>query len=162
MKQWLKRITGLEEIEQSVKRLEELKKQELAAIAAAKELRKKEEELADLAAQQAKKQKELAKLSPKKRATKDNEPYIDIVKVDLDAENPSYGSFELDWNEHFVKKLRDLGYPGESDEVVVDLWFQSVCRNILMETYEQEAANRSDNIRYISRRDLGDGKTEVR
>ena len=54
-----------------------------------------------------------------------------------------------------------MGYPGETDEIVVDLWFQSVCRNILMETWEQEVANR-DNVRYISRRDLGDGKTEVR
>jgi hypothetical protein len=66
----------------------------------------------------------------------------------------------MDWNDHFIKKLRSMGYPGESDEVVVDLWFQSVCRNILTETWEQEVANR-DNVRYISRRDLGNGKTEV-
>ena len=101
------------------------------------------------------------KLTVKEQATKNGEPYIDILKVDIDIENPSYGSFEMDWNDHFVKKLRSMGYPGETDEVVVDLWFQSVCRNILTETWEQEVANR-DNIRYISRRDLGDGKTEVR
>ena len=100
------------------------------------------------------------KLSPKERATKNNEPFIDIVTVEIDSENPSFGSFELDWNDHFVKKLRSMGYPGETDEVVVDLWFQSVCRNILMETYEQDAGTR-DNIRYINRKDLGDGKTEV-
>lgn len=99
-------------------------------------------------------------LSPKERATKNGEPYIDILKVNLDNENPSYGSFEMDWNELFVNKLRSMGYPGETDEIVVDLWFQSVCRNILMETWEQDVANR-DNIRYINRRDLGDGKTEV-
>lgn len=100
------------------------------------------------------------KLTPKEQATKNGESYIDIVTVEIDNENPSYGSFELDWNEHFVEKLRSMGYPGDSDETVVDLWFQSVCRNILMETYEQEAANR-DNVRYINRKDLGDGKTEV-
>jgi hypothetical protein len=161
MKKWLKRITGLEKIETAIliaereriakeEEVNRLHKEQVAAVAKA-----------ELAVKQAKKQQELAKLSPKKRATKDNEPYVDIVKVELDADNPSYGSFELDWNEHFVKKLRDLGYPGDSDEVVVDLWFQSVCRNILMETYEQDAANRGDNIRYINRRDLGDGKTEV-
>ena len=100
------------------------------------------------------------KLTPKEQATKNGESYIDIVTVEIDNDNPSYGSFELDWNEHFVEKLRSMGYPGDSDEVVVDLWFQSVCRNILMETYEQEAANR-DNVRYINRKDLGDGKTEV-
>lgn len=106
------------------------------------------------------KKSETKKLSAKEQATKNNEPYIDILKVDLDIENPSYGSFEMDWNEHFVNKLRSMGYPGETDEIVVDLWFQSVCRNILMETWEQDVANR-DNIRYINRRDLGDGKTEV-
>ena len=100
------------------------------------------------------------KLTPKERATKAGEPYIDILTVEIDADNPSYGSFELDWNDHFVSKLRNMGYPGDTDEVVVDLWFQSVCRNILTETWEQEIANR-DNIRYINRKDLGDGKTEV-
>lgn len=101
-----------------------------------------------------------AKLTPKEQATKDGEPYIDILTVDIDSENPSYGSFELDWNEHFVKKLRGMGYPGADDETVVDLWFQSVCRNILMETYEQDAAT-TDNVRYINRKDIGNGKTEV-
>lgn len=100
------------------------------------------------------------KLSAKEQATKNNEPYIEIIKVEIDNDNPSYGSFEMDWNEQFVTKLRSMGYPGDKDEVVVDLWFQSVCRNILMETYEQEAANR-DNIRYINRKDIGGGKTEV-
>jgi hypothetical protein len=147
MKQWIKRITGISAIEDEVLALKKQREQEQAKIE-------------KLQSDQKKTQRQ--KTTPKERATKAKEPYIDIVKVDLNENNPSYGSFELDWNEHFVKKLRDLGYPGESDEVVVDLWFQSVCRNILMETYEQEAANRSDNIRYISRRDLGDGKTEVR
>ena len=146
MKQWIKRITGMAAIEDQVLALKAQREQEQA-------------KLEKLQSDQKKTQRQ--KTTPKERATKAKEPYIDIVKVDLDENNPSYGSFELDWNEYFVKKLRDLGYPGESDEVVVDLWFQSVCRNILMETYEQEAANRSDNIRYINRRDLGDGKTEV-
>lgn len=101
------------------------------------------------------------KLSPKERATQAGEPYIDILALEIDAENPSYGSFELDWNDQFIKKLRSMGYPGADDETVVDLWFQSVCRNILAETFEQEAANRGDNIRYINRKNLGNGKTEV-
>lgn len=105
---------------------------------------------------------EKKKLTPKESATRAGEPYVEIVKIDIDKNNPSYGSFELDWNEHFIKKLRSMGYPGETDETVVDLWFQSVCRNILMETYEQDAANRSsDNIRYINRKNIGNGKTEI-
>lgn len=136
MKNWFKKLTGLDKEEQRIaKEREQLEKEKEATTN--------------------------KKLSPKDRATKNNEPYIEIIKVEIDNNNPSYGSFEMDWNEQFVTKLRSMGYPGDSDETVVDLWFQSVCRNILMETYEQEAANRSDNIRYINRKDLGDGKTEV-
>ena len=64
--------------------------------------------------------------------------------------------------DHLSAMMNDLMNCKKSNknETVVDLWFQSVCRNILMETYEQEAANR-DNVRYINRKDLGDGKTEV-
>lgn len=145
MKNWLKKITGIEA------------KEQMAAVAAERERLEEEKE-------QFKKEKTVIankKLSPKEQATKNGEPYIDILSVEIDPNNPSYGSFEMDWNDHFIKKLRSIGYPGESDEVVVDLWFQSVCRNILTETWEQEVANR-DNVRYISRRDLGDGKTEVR
>lgn len=101
------------------------------------------------------------KLSPKEQATKNGEPYVEILKVELDPANMNYGSFEIDWNEQFVAQLRTMGYPRDAeDEVVVDLWFQSVCRNILMETYEQESAS-PDNIRYINKKDLGGGKTEV-
>ena len=100
-------------------------------------------------------------LTPKEQATKNGDPYVEILKVDLDPANMNYGSFEIDWNEQFVAQLREMGYPADAeDEVVVDLWFQSVCRNILMETYEQDAAN-SDNIRYINKKDIGNGKTEV-
>ena len=145
MKNWLKKITGIEA------------KEQMAAVAAERKRLEEEKE-------QFKKEKTVTankKLSPKEQATNNGEPYIDILSVEIDPTNPSYGSFEMDWNDHFIKKLRSMGYPGESDEVVVDLWFQSVCRNILTETWEQEVANR-DNVRYISRRDLGDGKTEVR
>lgn len=98
--------------------------------------------------------------SEKEIATENKEPYVTILAVDVDKEDPSYGSFELDWNEYFILKLQRMGYPGDTDEVIVDLWFQSVCRNILMETWEQDVANQ-ENIRYISRKDLGNGKTEV-
>ena len=104
--------------------------------------------------------KEKKKKSDKEIATENKEPYVSILTVDVDSEDPSYGSFELDWNEYFILKLKRIGYPGEEDEQIIDLWFQQVCRNILLETYEQNAET-SDNIRYISRKDLGGGKTEV-
>ena len=129
---WFKKILGVDKLEAE---LEATKKQ-----------------LEEKTTQKGKTEKEIA--------TDNKEPYVTILAVDVDKEDPSYGSFELDWNEYFILKLRRMGYPGDTDEVVIDLWFQQVCRNILLETYEQETAN-GDNIRYISRKDLGGGKTEV-
>ena len=100
------------------------------------------------------------KLSPKDQASENKEPWVDILSVDIDEENPNFGSFELDWNDFFIINLRKKGYPGKSDEDVVDNWFRDVCRNVVMETYEQES-NLADNIKYINRKDLGNGRSEV-
>lgn len=104
------------------------------------------------------------KLSQKQIATEKGEPYISVVSFESDANDPRLGAFELDWNEHFIRKLREIGYPGVRDEEVVDIWFQDVCRNIVLETYEQDQANNSSvtpMVRYVNRRNLGDGKSEV-
>jgi len=108
------------------------------------------------------------KLSPKEEATKNGEPFIDIIKVDVDPENINSGSFELDWNDKFLTNLIKQGYQLKSNEdenVIVDRWFQTVCKNIAMEIYEQDQAdpdNRaSGDMRVINQKDLGDGRTEV-
>jgi hypothetical protein len=51
----------------------------------------------------------------------------------------------------------------DTDQVVVDRWFQTVCRNIALEVYEQEIADpeKRNDIRIIQQRDLGNGRTEV-
>ena len=107
------------------------------------------------------------KLSAKELATKNNEPYIAINKVDVDPNNINNGSFELDWNEKFIVNLVKAGYKIKSDDTdneIVDRWFQTVCRNIALEVYEQEMADpekRRDDIRIVRQRDLGNGRTEV-
>jgi hypothetical protein len=56
------------------------------------------------------------------------------------------------------------GYKGDKEEDLVDQWFQDVCRHVVLETYEQEQANiaKGDNIvRYINRKDAGNGRSEV-
>ena len=101
--------------------------------------------------------------SPKDAATAKGEPYVTITSVELDTDNIGNGAFELDWNDIFVAKLVRAGYQGKTDADVVDNWFQSICRNILAENYEQWEANQTEEMRprVIDRRDLGDGKTEV-
>ena len=99
-------------------------------------------------------------VSPKEAATKRGEPYVAILNVDLDPEDVGNGAFELDWNDAFLAKLVKAGYEGKTDADIVDRWFQTICRNVLQENFEQWAANQTDN-RIINRKDLGNGRTEV-
>jgi len=105
-------------------------------------------------------------LSAKELATRNDEPYISIVRVELDPADINNGSFELDWNDKFVLNLIRAGYKikkEDTDQNIVDRWFQTVCRNVALEIYEQDQADPTnrDDIRIIRTRDLGNGRTEV-
>ena len=106
-------------------------------------------------------------LSDKEKATLAGEPYISIISVDLDPADINNGSFELDYNDKFVLNLVRAGYKfkeTDTDTMMVDRWFQNVCRNVALEVYEQAQAdptNRSEDLRNIKSRDLGNGRTEV-
>lgn len=102
----------------------------------------------------------------KEIATEAGEPYINILSVELDPDDIGNGSFELDWNEVFVARLVKAGYmqrKDDTDDVIVDRWFQSICRNILNENYEQWEANQpvDSRPRRVDRNDLGNGRTEI-
>jgi hypothetical protein len=103
------------------------------------------------------------KKTAKEIATANGEPYVSILSMDVDPEDINNGAFELDWNEKFIANLVRAGYqqkPNEEEHVIVDRWFQNVCRNVALETYEQEQAD--PEIRYTQSRDLGNGYTEVK
>ena len=100
-------------------------------------------------------------VSDKELATKKGEPYVAILKMDVDPDNLHQGAFELDWNEIFVARLVKAGYMMKQDDTdadIVDRWFQNVCRHVVMETWEQEQAISKQ---YVNSRDLGNGRTEV-
>lgn len=69
-------------------------------------------------------------ISEKDQATARGEPYVRVVSVDFEKDNPGNGYFELDWNQHFVQSLIESGYTGNSQEEIVDQWFTELCRNI--------------------------------
>jgi hypothetical protein len=99
----------------------------------------------------------------KQLATERGEPWVQVLRIDVDPENLHQGAFELDWNELFVARLVKAGYmmkPADADSDIVDRWFQNVCRHVVMETWEQEQAMRQSGI-YVSTRDIGDGRSEV-
>ena len=99
----------------------------------------------------------------KEIANEAGEPYVAILKMDVDPNNLHQGAFELDWNEIFVARLVKAGYMMKStdtDGEIVDRWFQNVCRHVVMETWEQEQAIKNSGM-YVQKRDLGDGRSEI-
>jgi hypothetical protein len=100
----------------------------------------------------------------KELATERGEPYVAILSMEIDPNNMQQGSFELDWNDKFVSNLIRAGYQmsaKDTDADIVDRWFTAVCRNIVMETYEQYEAMNPERDRVVKTRDLGDGRSEV-
>lgn len=115
----------------------------------------------------AKAKEPVKELTEKEKATLAGEPYVNIIRMDVDPSNLNEGSFELDWNDKFIINLVKAGYrykPTDTDNDMVDRWFQTVCRNVVLEVYEQQSAdltNRNDVTRPVQTRDLGNGRTEV-
>jgi hypothetical protein len=145
-------------------RREEEERLRIAAEAAAKRKAAKER-------REAKKAEETSKTQSKKKvkevenpakiaATKAGEPWVAVLGIDVNKDDPGMGAFELDWNDIFVARLIKAGYQGKTDQDVVDNWFQSVCRNVVLETFEQEQAD-PEKRAASNRRDLGNGRTEV-
>jgi hypothetical protein len=64
-------------------------------------------------------------------------PWVKVIEVHFDKDNPTRGYFELDWNDDFVGLLGEAGYAGANDEAIVDLWFNDLCRSIII---DQESA----------------------
>ena len=133
MKQWLKRITGIEAEE---KRLAEEKAH----------LEAEELEL-------------LKKKDPKEYATRRKEPWVSVLDVKLNEENVRNGFFELDWNEYFIEQLIQAGYGFDTDpqEEIVDRWFRDIVFNMLQE----EGLDISTNSGYINVVPISKGKSEV-
>tara|TARA_R110000851_G_scaffold95866_3_gene208136 strand:+ start:421 stop:777 length:357 start_codon:yes stop_codon:yes gene_type:complete len=70
--------------------------------------------------------------TPKEKADEAGEPYIDVVETIFeDPKNPGSGYFELDWNDIFVKSLTEAGYSGRTDDEVVNMWFDDLCRGVV-------------------------------
>jgi hypothetical protein len=124
MMKLVKRLLGIDKIEQDLQRaqdaLEEAKAKQIEA-----------ERAADLAREQ----EELAKLSPKDRANRKKEPWVGVLNTHVNKDNIRNGFFELDWNEYFVLKLKQEGYgaDGDPDEEIVDRWFRELCANVVVD-----------------------------
>lgn len=105
-----------------------------------------------------------AEKTAKELATERGEPYVTILSMEIDPDNVQNGAFELDWNDKFVANLVRAGYQmdaKDTDADIVDRWFTAVCRNVVLETFEQYEAMNPERDRVVKTRDLGDGRSEV-
>lgn len=80
-------------------------------------------------------------VSEKDIATAKGEPWVSITGMEVDMDHVENGSFTLDWNDKFVANLIRAGFKGKTDSDVVDQWFQTICRNIITEQFEQQQAD---------------------
>jgi hypothetical protein len=117
MKKWIKKLFGIDKLEQ-----EKAEAEALAVTARA-------------SADDAVKAEAQAKMSPKDRATARGEPWVAVLDTHVNKDNVRNGFFELDWNELFVLQLKQAGYgfDGDPDEEIVDRWFRDLARNMLSE-----------------------------
>jgi len=110
------------------------------------------------------KPKQASVKTAKELATEKGEAWVNIISMDVDPENISAGAFELDWNDKFVADLVRHGYmmdKNDTDADIVDRWFTAVCRNVVLETWEQEQAMNPERDRFVKTRNIGDGRSEV-
>jgi hypothetical protein len=120
----IKKLLGIDKVEASI----ELANKMLAEAEA-------KQKLAEEAATAAQEREELAKLTPKERATRKKEAWVGVLETHVNKDNVRNGFFELDWNEHFVLKLKQEGYgaDGDKDEEIVDRWFRELCANVVVD-----------------------------
>lgn len=160
MKNFLKKITGIEKLERERAEAERLKREEEEQAEIAKKEAAEARRLAREAKKAAKEAERIAKLSPKELATERGEPWVDVLEVHANQEDISHGFFELDWNDLFIVKLRNEGYgaDGDTEEEIVDRWFRQVCYNIASDS----GINMSDrSAGYINVKPLANNKSEI-
>ena len=124
MNKWIEKLFGIDKIRAEAER-------SISIAASASETAKAATEAAERA-QEAEAQ---AKLSPKERATRRKEPWVGVIETHVNKDNVRNGFFELDWNDHFVLKLKQegYGYDGDKDEEIVDRWFRELCANVVVD-----------------------------
>lgn len=163
MKNWLKKITGISDLERAAENAarlaEEASKKRIQEENNLKKLKKQKAE-AEASFEKAKQKAEFEKLSPKEQATLKKEPWVNVLDVKVNKDNIRNGFFELDWNEFFIKELITYGYGTEADpeEEIVDRWF----RTIVYQMLEAEGLDTDRGAGYINVTALSDGKSEVR
>ena len=141
MKNFFKRLVGIDKLEEEKATLQAARDQAVAETA------------------QAQAAEAQAKSTPKERATAKGEPWVSVLDTHVNKDNIKNGFFELDWNDLFIVQLKQAGYgfDGDPDEEIVDRWFRDIVRNMLAE----EGMDTTRGAGYINFVPIAQGKSEV-
>ena len=90
-------------------------------------------------------------------ATKAGQPWVAVLDTQINPDDIKNGFFEIDWNNEFIEQLLDAGYKGETNEAIVDAWFQTLIRQMLGEEGQSTDAQAG----YINVVPIDKGKSEV-
>ena len=155
IKNWLKKVTGLNEIEAAAKAAELRRIEEERAL----EQLKIQTHAALETTQKAIDDAELSRLTEKERATKKGEAWVAVLDTKVNPDNIRNGFFELDWNDLFVKELILNGYGTDADpeEEIVDRWFREIVYNM----FADEGLDTTRVSGYINVVPISKGKSEV-
>lgn len=97
----------------------------------------------------------------KEKATLTGESWVSVLSIEA---NDQAGSFELDWNDHFINELKQAGFTGDSDEDIVNRWFSKICRDIAITEFSGvgDFDDKLEERDFIKRVRREDGKVEVK
>lgn len=66
----------------------------------------------------------------KETATLQNQPWVGVLESGFDPDKGVSGLyFELDWNRLWIDQLLEVGYRGNTEQEIIDVWFADVCRS---------------------------------
>jgi hypothetical protein len=142
MKKLIKKLFGIDKLEQEKELLQAARDKAVAETVIAQEAEAQ------------------AKMDPKARASARGEPYVAVLETKVNPDNVRNGFFELDWNDLFIVQLKQAGYgfDGDPDEEIVDRWFRDLAGNMLAEAGQDPKQSMGG---YINVNRLGNGKAEV-
>lgn len=102
-------------------------------------------------------------------ATIKGERWIKVLELETNEEDPKDGSFNLDWNDHFITYLAEHGYVYPTEDEAVDAWITDLCKNVALgnikgmlndEEYEDLNDIPYGNVTNMIKRKSIDGKSE--
>lgn len=88
-------------------------------------------------------EKRLIEEGEKKKIQESDEPYLSILSDNMDKDGNV--TMVMDWNQAFIKRLRDAGFKGITDDQVIDAYLYRIYTVKMEENYINDSNPSSNN-----------------